>query len=164
MLLVALQDLCTSQLALISHQAKPNNKSIIMKMRNSIIVKIILGLCGLLILIPGAMALFAPETFTGRNGIDIAGNVALFNDYRSLGAMMMISGVVMILGIIHARMTFTSVVFAIGMHLSLSIGRLLSIGIDGLPPKGMIAAAVVEGILGLLAVFVLVKFKDNKEQ
>lgn len=135
-----------------------------MKVRNSIIVKIILGLCGLLILIPGAMALFAPETFTGRNGIDMAGNIALFNDYRSLGAMMMISGIIMILGIIHSRMAFTSVVLAIGMHLSLSVGRLLSIGIDGMPPKGMIAAAVVEGLLGLLAVFVLVKFKDNNEE
>ena len=91
-------------------------------MKNSVALKVILGLCGTLILIPGLMALFSPTGFTARNGEDIAGHISLLNDYRGLGGMMLASGAIMILGIIHSRIAFTSTVVAIGMHLSLSLG------------------------------------------
>ena len=53
-----------------------------MNMKNSLTVKIILGLCGLLIVIPGLFALFSPEGFTARNGADISNQISLLNDYR----------------------------------------------------------------------------------
>ena len=71
--------------------------------------------------------------------------------------MMLAAGIVMLLGIIHSRMTFTSTVMAIAIHLSLSLGRIVSLALDGMPAKGLVAATIVEFVLGLLAVFAMVK-------
>lgn len=132
-----------------------------MSMQQSILLKVILGLAGLLILIPGAMALFNPVGFTARNGVDIAGNISLLNDYRATGGIFLGSGIVILLGIIHSRMTFTSTVVAIMAHLTIAFGRLLSLGADGSPAKGLIAAMIVEFVLGLAAIFAMVKYRDK---
>lgn len=132
-----------------------------MSMKHSLPLKLILGLCALLIALPGAFALFSPEGFTARNGADISGVASLLNDYRSLGGMMLATGIILILGIIHKRMAFTATVVAVGMYLAMTIGRVVSIGVDGLPAKGLIAATVVEGILALLAIFALVKYRET---
>ena len=130
-------------------------------MQNSKVLKVILFLCGILILIAGAMALFSPTGFTARNGEDITGHISLLNDYRGLGGMIVASGIIMLLGIIYSRMAFTSTVVAIAMHLSLSLGRVVSIFLDGMPADGLVKATVVETILGLLAIYALVKYREK---
>lgn len=130
-------------------------------MQNSKVLKIILGLCGLLMLVPGIMALVNPTGFVARNGADIVGDLVLLNDYRGTGGIMMASAIVMFLGIIHARMAFTSTVVAIAAHFSIALGRLISLGMDGVPVKGQIAAMVVEFVLAGLAIFALMKYKEK---
>ncbi|MEL6676275.1 MAG: DUF4345 domain-containing protein [Bacteroidota bacterium] len=134
-----------------------------MNMQHTTALKIVLGLAGLLVIIPGVMALFNPTGFTARNGAEIGEMVSVLNDYRGLGAWMLGSGVVMLLGILHRRMAFTSTVVAILTHLGLSLGRLISLAADGMPAKGLIAATVVEGVVGLLAVFALMRFREKDE-
>ena len=130
-------------------------------MKNTITVKIILGLCGLLILIPGVLALFSPEYFTERNGENISGRLSLLNDYRATGMFMFSSGIIMLLGIIRSKLTFTSVIVAIMAHLGLAIGRWVSLGLDGLPSETLIKASVAETVLGLLALFALIKYRNK---
>ena len=132
-----------------------------MLMKNSNILKAILFLCGLLIIVPGVMAIFSTDYFAGRNGIDIAGNISLYNDYKAMGGIMIGAGIVMWLGIIHPRMAFTSTVVAMVTHLSIALGRYISIAMDGMPADGLFKASIAETVLGLLAVFALVKYREK---
>lgn len=132
-----------------------------MSMQQSSILKAILGLAALLLLIAGAFSLFNPIGFTARNGVDIAGEISALNDYRAAGGVMLGSAIVILLGIIHSRMTFTSTVVAIMAHLAIAAGRLLSFIADGTPAKGLVAAMIVEFVVAGLAIFALVKFREK---
>jgi hypothetical protein len=132
-----------------------------MKMKNSVVVKLILFLCGAAFLAAGGFSTFSPDGFTLRNGIDISNNLGLYNDYRGFGGLMFGMGLVIMLGIIHARIAFTSTVVAAVGYATLTLGRVLSIGIDGMPVEGLLKATIVEGVLALLAIFILVRFKEK---
>lgn len=132
-------------------------------MKNSIVVKIVLGLSGVLITIPGIMALIAPLKFAARNDIDLSSNLGLMNDYRATGGLMLAAGVIIILGVIHKRMAFTSSVVAAVTYTLLTLGRLLSIAIDGTPVDGLVKATVAEGVVAILAIVLLAKYRNRPE-
>lgn len=134
-----------------------------MNIQHSTLLKVILGIAGILVLLPGVFAFFNPIGFTARNGADISGLMSVLNDYRAAGGMMLGSGIVILLGVIHSRMAFTSTVVAIMAHMTLAFGRLLSLFSDGTPAKGLVAAMVVEAVVGVLAVFALVKYRQKPE-
>ena len=131
-------------------------------MQNSKVLKVILFICGALILIPGLIALFNPVGFTARNGVDIMGNISMLNDYRGMGGMLLGSGIIILLGVLHHRMAFTSTVVAIVMFLTLALGRFVSIILDGMPADGLFKATVVEAILGFVAIFAMIKFREKE--
>ena len=131
-------------------------------MQNSKVLKVILFICGALILLPGLIALFNPVGFTARNGVDIIGNISMLNDYRGMGGMLLGSGIIILLGVLHHRMAFTSTVVAIVMFLTLALGRFVSIVLDGMPADGLFKATVVEAILGFVAIFAMIKFREKE--
>lgn len=132
-----------------------------MSMQNSKILKVILLVSGLILIIAGSFALFGPEGFTIRNGIDIAGNTSLINDYRTFGSLMLGSGLIILVGVIHSRMAFTSTVVAAVMYTIMTIGRVLSIVIDGIPAESLVKATVLEGLIGAVAIFALIRFREK---
>ena len=129
-------------------------------MKHSKVLKGILFVCGFIIALAGIVALSSPAYFTARNGIDITGNLSLFNDYRSMGGLLLGTGIITLLGVIHSRMTFTSTVVAAVMYSTFSFGRILSIVLDGMPAEGIVKATVVETVLALVAIFALAKYRD----
>lgn len=132
-----------------------------MSMQDSKVLKGILFVCGLIVSIAGSFALLGPEGFTARNGIDISRQISLLNDYRAFGSLMLGSGLIILLGVIHSRMAFTSTVVAVVMYGIMTIGRVLSIVIDGLPAESLIKATVLEGILAAVAIFALIKYRKE---
>ena len=132
-----------------------------MEMKKSIVLKIILVLCGLAFLVAGGVSMFNPEGFTSRNGIDIAGNISLLNDYRGMGGLLIGPAIIMLLGVIHSRMAFTSTVVAAVVYLTFSLGRGISLALDGMPADGLFKATIVETILGLLALFALIQYRKR---
>ena len=128
-------------------------------MEKSKIVTAVLAVAGILMIIPGLMSLLSPETFTARNNIDIVGNLGLYNDYRGLGGILLGCGLAILSGAIKSEWSLTSVIIAVVVYLSFSFGRLVSILMDGVPVKGMVAATVVEGVIGLLALWVWSKYR-----
>ncbi len=129
-------------------------------MKKSKIVTTVLILSGVLMIIPGLMSLFAPEAFTSRNGIDIGGNLGLYNDYRGLGGILLGCGLSILLGAFRPNMAFTSTVVAAVVYSSFGLGRLVSIAMDGIPVKGMVAATVVECLIGVLAIWLLSRYRQ----
>lgn len=131
-------------------------------MKNSIALKVILLISGLLLIVAGTGTLFFPVQFTGRNGIDLAGQVSLFNDIRGMGGMMLGSGIAIALGAFVRKLAFTSIVISIVIFLSFGLARTISILLDGMPTDTLVKATVLESIIGLVGVFALVKFREQK--
>ena len=130
-------------------------------MQQSKVLKVILFIAGAMILLAGAFTLFNPEGFTARNGIDLGGQISLLNDIRGMGGLMVGSGIIILLGIIHRRMTFTSSVVTAGIFLTFALARLLSIGLDGVPADGLVKATIVELVVGIAALVALIKYREK---
>ena len=129
-------------------------------MKNSIVLKGILLIAGLMILAAGAFTLFDPVGFTARNGIDLGDQTSLFNDIRGMGGLMVGSGLIILMGIIHAGMRFTSAVVATVIFLTFALARIFSIVVDGTPADGLVKATIVELVVGLVAAFGLWKYRE----
>lgn len=130
-------------------------------MKNSKVVKTILFISGLILLGIGSATLFAPVTFLGSSGIDLGGQVNLLSEVRAAGGALLASGLLIMLGVFVPNLTFTSTVIATLVFLSYGIARILSIATDGLPAQEIVAATVVEMIIGAAGVYALLKYRVN---
>ncbi len=132
-----------------------------MKMKNSIVLKFILGIGSAMFFIAGSFSTFNPIGYVARNGVDITDKLTLLNDFRGTGALLIGASLIMFLGIIHERMRFTSTVVMAVLYSTFALGRVISIISDGLPVEGLVKATVVESVVGLIAIFALIKFREN---
>ncbi|MEM7334330.1 MAG: DUF4345 domain-containing protein [Chloroflexota bacterium] len=131
-------------------------------MKNSKALKTLLFVSGLILSFIGSATLFAPVDFLGTSGIDLGGQVNLLSEIRAPGAALLASGVVIILGVFIQKLTYTSTVLSILIFLSYGIGRVISIASDGLPAQEIVAATVVEIIIGLAGIYALVRYQEQE--
>lgn len=130
-------------------------------MKNSKALKALLIFSGLFATGIGAVTLFAPVEAFGKLGIDLGGQINLLSFIRAAGgAFVATSGIVIILGVFVAKLTFTSTMIATLMFLSFGIARIFSMAIDGMPADVVVAAIVLEMIIGLAGVFALLKYRE----
>jgi len=130
-------------------------------MKNSNVTKTILIFSGLISSGVGGAILFDPVAFYATYDIELAGNISLFNEIRAPGGALLTSGILIMLGAFVDKLTFTSVVVSTLLYLSYGLSRILSMAIDGMPAEGLVQAAVLEIVLGLVCVFVLVKYREK---
>ena len=130
-------------------------------MKNSKAVKAILIVSGFLLMGLGAATLFAPVEFLGTSGINLGGQVNLLSEIRAPGATLLASGIVILLGVFVPKLTFTSTVLSILIFLSYGIGRIIGIAADGFPAQELVAATVVEIIIGVAGLFVLIRYQER---
>jgi len=122
------------------------------------IIKIItLSLSGLLLLMVGTLRLSNPiKNYSKNSGIKLENEVNLLNEIRGVSSVMLFGGIIILLGIIIPKLTFTSLVVAILILLGFAIGRLLSIGLDGKPNKLIFQGLIFELVLGSANIFCLI--------
>lgn len=130
-------------------------------MKNSKVVKVYLILAGLLLTFVGASILFTPVEFTAKNGIDLGGNVSLLNDIRSSGGLYLAMGVTIILGGFVSRLVFISTLTSIITYLAVGAGRAMSIVLEGMPAEGLVKATIAEFVVGLIGVFIFIKYQEK---
>lgn len=130
-------------------------------MKNSKVLKGYLVLFGLMLTAIGGMVLFNPIDFKLSGGIDIGTDVNMLNDVRAGGALLMGSGITVLLGVFIAAMRFTSAFVAIMAFLTVGIGRAISIVADGMPADSLVKATVVEFVVAAIGVFLLRKYKGE---
>ena len=133
-------------------------------MKNSNVVKTVLILSGLIASGIGGIIVLNPVAFYATYGIELAGNISLFNEIRAPGGALLASGILIMLGAFVEKLTFTSVVVSTLLYLSYGLSRILSIAVDGMPAEGLVQAAVLEIVIGLVCVFVLVKYRENQKK
>lgn len=132
-------------------------------MKNSNVLKAYLIVSGLLLTFIGGSTLVAPVEMKAGAGIDIAGNINVLNDVRAFSALILTFALTILLGVFNKKLTYTSTLISSLLFLSLGIGRLLSILLDGMPVDGLVKATGLEFILGIVGIifFALYKNKSN---
>jgi hypothetical protein len=130
-------------------------------MKNSIVLKTILVLSGLVASGIGASILISPSSFCAGYGIALGSNASLFNEIRAPGGALLASGILIISGAIVDKLAFTAALIAALLYLSYGLSRAMSIAVDGMPSEGLILAAAFEITTGLVCVFALVRYREK---
>lgn len=130
-------------------------------MKNSIVVKIVLGLAGLMFTGVGIATLFAPDSLAAGHGFELTGNVNLAHDFRSAGGLLIGGGLLMLAGIVMRSLTYTSTVVASVLYLAFGLARVVAIAMDGMPADSLVKATVVELIVGVASLIVLLKYRER---
>lgn len=130
-------------------------------MKNSKAVKIFLVISGLLLTFIGGSTLLNPIVMKASAGIDLSENINLLNDTRGFSALLLSFAILIILGAFAKRLRFTSILISTVLFLSIGVGRVVSIFIDGTPHDSLLKATGIEFIIGIIGFILFVKFKEK---
>lgn len=131
-------------------------------MKDSIVVKSILAIAGIIAMGFGTAILFFPVAFYASNGVALGNDINIINDLRAEGGSILASGIYMMVGIFISRIRYTATVIAALLYLSFGLSRIVSLVLDGIPVDGLIQAMVLEVIIGILCVVTLLKYRLDK--
>ncbi len=115
----------------------------------------ILALAGLIAVAIAATILFAPGAFYAGYGIELSGNPTLANELKAPSGMLLVTGLIMFAGVARREWVVPSLATATVVYLSYGIARLTSIALDGVPHSGMVSAAVIELVIGVICLATL---------
>ena len=122
--------------------------------------RLVLGVSGTLAVAIAGTILFAPEAFYGSYGIPVGGNPTLTNELKAPAGTLLIAGLLMLAGVIRKRLMRVSLITAAVIYLSYGLSRVLSMALDGMPDSGMISAAAIELVIGVICVMTLEQMRQ----
>ncbi len=117
--------------------------------------RLVLGVSGTVAVAIAGTILFAPEAFYGSYGIPVGGNPTLTNELKAPAGTLLIAGLLMLAGVIRKRFMHLSLITAAAIYLSYGLSRVLSMALDGMPDSGMVSAAAIELVIGVICVMTL---------
>lgn len=129
-------------------------------MNDSKVVTIFLVLAGLIGFYVGGSLLFFPAELQAQSDIIIA-NASHFSETRAPGAAIVSASTIILIGIFRSSWRPLSVLLIALFFLSYGGGRLLSLVLDGMPAAGLFYAMIGELIIGMIALFMVVKMKKD---
>lgn len=118
-------------------------------------VYLILG--GLIGVALGTMILFAPLAFYASYDLDLAGQVDLLNELRSHGLSLLAAGLFIATGAFQRSLERPAIIVATVLYLSYGLSRVIAMAFDGMPSSGLLTAAAVEIVFGLLGLALLLR-------
>ena len=130
-------------------------------MKNSKVLKGILILIGLNLTFMGFWRLIDPISFFEMSGLILSEDAGLLNEAKGLGGAIVGFGLLIFLGAFKKNLTFTSTLVAIVLFFGFGIARLISFAIDGNPGEALYKGIVGEFVMGSLALFALIKYRDK---
>jgi len=130
-------------------------------MKNLKVIKIVLLVAGLIAIVIGGAIVTIPAVFYATYGIQLGSDVSLLNEIRAPGGALLATGILIFSAAFVTRLTFTSLVVATLLYLSYGLARILSMVIEGMPDEGLVQAAVLEIVIGLVCAFALRKYKGG---
>lgn len=131
-------------------------------MKNSKVLKIYLIVSGLLLAVIGGLTAFNPINIKANEGIEIAGNASALNDVRSFGMLLLVTAIFLIAGVLKSSLRKSATISAIILFLSLAVGRVFSMLIDGMPSDGIVKATGLEFILGIVGAILFFIYQERK--
>jgi len=130
-------------------------------MKNSKVLKGILILLGVLLTFMGFWRLIDPISFFEYSGLILSEDPGLLNEARGTGGAIVGFGLLILLGAFKKKLTYTSTIVAIVLFLGFGIARVISFAVDGNPGQALLKGIIGEFVLGLLALFALIKYRED---
>ena len=122
---------------------------------NAYITRTVLFLSGLIAVAIAGTILLAPDAFYAGYGIEVGGNATLANELKAPAGALLVAGLLMFAGAFRSAFAVMSLITATIVYLSYGLARVLSIAIDGLPHSGMVSAAGIEIVVGVVCLLTL---------
>lgn len=122
---------------------------------------IISGITGIGI---GCSLLFFPVAFEASAGIHVGDNVSLLSEIRAPGGVLITGGVIIVSGVFVSTLTHTSLLISTLIYLSYGISRIIGVIADGFPHKALLIALFVELLVGLISLFVFIRFNRKRRK
>lgn len=123
--------------------------------------KLILVVFALILAVFGGWRLLDPAGFYAFSGLELPYEAGLFSEARAAGGVIVVSGFIVGLGAVQHAWSRTSVSLAAVVFLSLGLGRLTGVALDGSPGAGVMQGMAIELALGVLALVVFFKYRDE---
>jgi len=123
----------------------------------NILDRAVLGITALVLVGVGIAATFATAAFYGGYDIALAGSIELTSELRALGGVLLLAGLLIGAGVVRIRWAFPAAIVAATVMLGLALGRVGSAIVDGMPATSVIAAGVIELVLGSASAAVAVR-------
>ena len=111
---------------------------------NQILTRGALTASGAILGLIGGALMFAPKAFLETSHVFIDSDPGLMSELTAPSGILIITGALMILGALKLR--FANIALLIGaiVYGSYGLGRLVSMGLHGLPSESLITATVIE--------------------
>jgi len=124
-------------------------------MKNTIWVKLVLALSGVIGVGIGLSALFWPRAFYASSGTILGDDISLMSEIRAPAMVLVLFGLVMLAAVAIPKIREVALWAAALMYLSYGMGRVVSVALDGVPHVNILAALGLELVIGLLCIYVL---------
>jgi len=128
-------------------------------MKNSKVLKGILIVLGLPLIIFGLWRLLDPISFFNFSGLLLSTDAGLLSEARGAGGAILGFGILIFLGAFNKKLAFTSTIVAMILFLGFGMARIISLVVDGNPGSMIFQGIIGEFVFGLLAVFLLIKYR-----
>ncbi len=113
------------------------------------VLKGLLVVSGLILVGIGGALLLAPEAMHAMNGVVLADNASLLSEIRAPGALLIGGGLIILVSAFVRTLMVSGLALSGLIYGTYAIGRLVSIGLDGLPADSLVTAAGLEVVLGV---------------
>jgi len=116
---------------------------------------------GINLTVLGFWRLIDPISFFEMSGLILNNSPGLLNEARGLGGAIIGFGILILLGAFKKNLTFTSTIVAMVLFFGFGIARLISFAIDGNPGEALYKGIIGEFVMGSLALFALIKYREK---
>ena len=130
-------------------------------MKNSKVLMGILILLGVSLTIMGSWRMIDPIGFYLYSGLVLSENAGLLNEARGTGGAIIGFGLLILWGAFKKKLTYTSTIVAIVLFLGFGIARVISVVLDGNPGEALYKGIIGEFVMGSIALFALIKYREK---
>jgi hypothetical protein len=109
-----------------------------------ILTRGVLTVSGAILGLIGGALMFAPKAFLETSHVFIDRDPGLMSELTAPSGILIIAGALMILGAFKLRFSYLALLIGAIVYGSYGLGRLVSMGLHGLPSESLITATVIE--------------------
>ncbi len=131
-------------------------------MKNSKVLKGILILIGVLLTFMGFWRLIDPISFFEYSGLTLSEDPGLLNEARGTGGAIIGFGLLILLGAFKKKLAYTSTIVAIVLFFGFGIARVISVVLDGNPGEALYKGIIGEFVMGSIALFAFIKYREKE--
>ena len=114
-------------------------------------IPVLLVTAGVLLFLIGGLLLFAPHGFFADNGVTLGSDPNLMSEIRAPAGLLVASGAFIAISAVSRRLMPAGLGLAAMVYGAYGLSRAVSLGLDGMPSQGIVAAMAIELVVCALA-------------